>query len=58
MQPTGNDGQVHEETSSLTCSCGLAATTTVELDAHFLSVFTPGDAVGRDGKRHEAVNGA
>jgi hypothetical protein len=54
----GNDGQVHEETASLTCSCGLAAITTEELDFHFLAVFTPPDGVGRDGIRHEAVDAA
>jgi len=55
---TGNDGQVHQETSSLTCSCGLTAITTDELDIHFLAVFTPADAVGRDGRKHEAVHAA
>jgi len=54
----GNDGQVHQETSSLTCSCGLIAITTGELDIHFLAVFTPADAVGRDGRKHEAVHAA
>lgn len=49
----GNDGQVHQETTSLTCACGLAATTPGELDTHFLAVFTPDDHIGIDGNKHE-----
>ena len=48
----GNDGQVHEEREHLHCACGLAATTTEELDAHLLTAFTPPDATGSDGRRH------
>jgi hypothetical protein len=47
------DGLVHlEGKQQLTCTCGLAAATTEELDAHFVAVFAPADAIGRDGKRH------
>jgi hypothetical protein len=51
----GSDGQVHEERDLRTCACGLAATTALELDAHFMLVFTPPDAIGHDGKRHQAL---
>jgi hypothetical protein len=54
----GNDGQVHEEGTSLMCACGLAAITAEELDDHFLKVFMPDDAIGRDGRKHEAIGGA
>jgi hypothetical protein len=39
----------------LTCFCGLAAATAEELDAHFLALFTPDDAIGRDGKKHHPI---
>lgn len=52
----GTDGQRHEEgTPSLTCFCGLAATTPNELDTHFRTVFTPADSIGRDGRQHGEV---
>jgi hypothetical protein len=52
----GTDGLVHlEGEPDLTCLCGLAASTADELDAHFLALFTPDDAIGRDGKKHHPV---
>jgi hypothetical protein len=45
---------VHEERRLRTCACGHSASTAGELDRHFLAVFTPAGAVGRDGRRHEA----
>ena len=51
----GTDGRYHLEAEPrLTCFCGLTATA-AELDAHFLSVFTPGDAIGHDGKKHQPL---
>jgi hypothetical protein len=32
-----------------------AKATAEELDAHFVAIFTPEDAIGRDGKKHEPV---
>jgi hypothetical protein len=54
----GNDGQAHEERTSLTCACGFAAITAEELDDHLLKAFMPDDAIGRDGRKHEAIGGA
>ena len=55
----GADGLVHlEGNPALTCSCGLAAGTTSELDAHLLAMFTPGDVIGRDGKKHQPITGS
>ena len=49
----GPDGSVHlEGERKLTCFCGLAATTSEELDEHLLAQFTPDNAIGRDGKQH------
>ena len=45
----------HEERDRLTCACGLTASTPAELDAHFIKVFAPDDAIGSDGHRHEPV---
>ena len=47
-----------ENSPILTCLCGLATTTTEELDTHLLKVFTPDDARGRDGERHEVRDAA
>jgi hypothetical protein len=53
------DGIVHQEwTVALTCSCGFAIKAPAELDRHFLAVFTPGDAIGHDGQKHEPVSAA
>jgi hypothetical protein len=50
------DGLVHlEGEAGLYCMCG-AGGTAAELDAHFLTVFTPADYVGRDGKKHQPVS--
>lgn len=39
-----------------TCGCGETFSSTDDLDAHFLDVFTPPDDMGTDGQRHyEAV---
>jgi hypothetical protein len=47
------DGLVHlEGEASLFCLCG-AGGSTGELDGHFLAVFTPGDLIGHDGRRHQ-----
>jgi hypothetical protein len=52
----GTDGQVHlEGERNLTCLCGLVAAAPAELDAHFAAVFTPADAIGRDGKKHHPM---
>jgi hypothetical protein len=48
----GQDGLVHEETTSLACSCGFGAITADELDEHFLKAFTPDDGIGHDGLMH------
>ena len=59
------DGQRHAEAASdapwpatrasWMCLCGFEAGDIAQLDAHFLAVFTPHDAVGRDGNRHTAT---
>jgi hypothetical protein len=52
----GSDGWYHlEGEPGLTCFCGLAAATAEELDAHFIAIFAPEDAIGCDGKKHEPV---
>jgi hypothetical protein len=52
----GTDGLVHlEGERSLTCLCGFAATSPAELDAHFVAIFTPADAIGQDGKKHHPI---
>jgi hypothetical protein len=48
----GNDGQVHQEGTTLACLCGVIAASVGQLDAHFLAMFTPADSVGRDGAKH------
>ena len=49
------DGLVHlEGEENLFCMCGAGGSPD-ELDAHFLTVFTPADRVGRDGRKHEKV---
>jgi hypothetical protein len=51
----GSDRLVHfEGEENLVCLCG-AGGTAGQLDAHFLTVFTPADAIGRDGARHQVV---
>jgi hypothetical protein len=53
----GTDGRVHlEGRPDLTCTCGLAAATAQELDAHLVAAFTPNDAIGHDGNRHQLVS--
>jgi hypothetical protein len=42
----------------LSAGTGLAAATAEELDVHLLALFTPGDAIGRDGKKHHPVTAA
>lgn len=59
------DGQRHAEAASgasrpatpapWKCLCGFEAAGIAQLDAHLLTAFTPGDAVGRDGNRHVAT---
>jgi hypothetical protein len=49
----GPDGLVHlEGPTSFSCLCG-AGGSAEKLDAHFLKIFTPADAIGRDGEKHE-----
>jgi hypothetical protein len=52
----GTDGRVHQEEALRACSCGFSAATGDDLDAHFLAVCTPIDAIGHDGKKHEALD--
>jgi hypothetical protein len=55
---TGADGLVHlEGEQQLTCTCGLAAATAAELDAHFVAIFTPANGIGHDGKKHHHLTG-
>lgn len=59
------DGHPHAEAADDTspptalatrkCLCGFAAAGIAQLDAHLLAVFTPDDAVGRDGNQHAAT---
>jgi hypothetical protein len=49
------DGKVHlEGEAALFCLCGAGGSAR-ELDAHFLTVFTPLDSAGRDGVKHQRV---
>jgi hypothetical protein len=49
----GPDGLVHlEGETGISCLCGEGGSA-AELDAHFLAVFSPADAIGRDGAKHE-----
>jgi hypothetical protein len=51
----GPDGLVHlEGEAALFCLCG-AGGSAADLDAHFLTVFTPADAIGRDGSKHQRL---
>lgn len=62
---TAADGQRHAEAADDTswpatpatwkCLCGFTAGDSTQLDAHLLTAFTPGGAVGRDGNRHTAA---
>lgn len=52
------DGRARQEEQLRACSCGFSAGTGDELDAHFIAVFTPSDAIGRDGRRHEVPDAA
>jgi hypothetical protein len=50
------DGLVHlEGEANLFCMCG-AGGSAQELDAHFLTVFTPADSIGRDGEKHQPTS--
>jgi hypothetical protein len=52
----GADGQVHlEGNPGLTCLCGFKATTTKELDCHFLDMFIPADQVDPHGVEHKML---
>jgi len=55
--PPGRDRAAGGRTS-LTSSRGLAAATAEELGVPFLKMPAPDDAIGRDGKKHEAGCGA
>ena len=49
----GMDGQVHfEGDAKLACACGFTASTTADMDAHFLRVFVSPSQVAVDGVRH------
>lgn len=50
----GPDGLVHLEGAALFCLCGVGGSA-LDLDAHFLTVFTPADAIGRDGSKHQRL---
>jgi hypothetical protein len=39
------------------CSCGFTELADESITDHLLQVFTPDDAIGRDGKRHEETEG-
>jgi hypothetical protein len=60
---TDADGQVHAEATreqgatelarvDWRCLCGFGAPDLAGFDAHLLSVFTPPDGIGADGRRH------
>jgi hypothetical protein len=48
----GNDGKVHEELSGGACACGFSGSSGDDLERHLMALFTPGDGVGLDSKRH------
>jgi hypothetical protein len=51
----GPDGLVHlEGEAALFCLCGAGGSAT-DLDAHFLTIFTPADHIGRDGDQHQRL---
>jgi hypothetical protein len=54
------DGVRHAEAAGQAghrCLCGFTAGTGPVLDEHLLGVFMIGDALGRDGRGHRAVEG-
>jgi len=54
----GADGRAHlEGDPGLTCLCGFIASTTGELDSHFLGAFVPADGVDGGGVEHKVAPG-
>jgi len=52
----GADGQAHLEGDPvLTCLCGFKASTTAELDSHFLEVFIPAERLDSGGVEHKVT---
>jgi hypothetical protein len=54
---TAPDGQAHAEAArtdpaTLTCRCGFTGDI-ADFDQHLIDVFTPADAIGLDGKKHD-----